>query len=331
MRSRKDQAESPERVQEVSDPRPTHHRPVLMQEALDLLRCQPGKRYVDATVGGGGYAEAILERSSPDGLLLGVDWDQEAVDRTRERLQPFQGRFFVERAPFHRIPDLMAWLGWDTVHGIVMDLGVSSHQLDDPERGMSFLKDGPLDMRMDRSLPTTAADLVNRLSVDELTRLFKELGDERYARRIARAIEAERQEKPLERTEQLASLIQRAVPKTADSRRIHPATRVFLALRLVVNRELEVLEDFLSRVLDLLEIGGRLVVVTFHSQEDRRVKRAFKAWARSCRCPATLPVCRCEGRPLVRLLTRKALRPGDREVRENPRARSARLRAVEKC
>lgn len=308
----------------------SRHRPVLMKEAVGFLRCRSGGRYVDVTVGGGGYAEAILQASAPDGLLLGVDWDQEAVDRARRRLSVYGNRVILERAPFDAVPDLLAWHGWRAVDGIVADLGVSSDQLDDPERGLSFLEEGPLDMRLDRTQPVTAAHLVNTLPEEELASLIRRLGEERFARRIAAAIGGRRRERPFETTTDLARVVSAVVPQSADTRRIHPATRTFLALRLAVNRELEVLERFLDRALTLLKPGGRLVVVTFHSLEDRLVKKAFQQWAKSCRCPAHVPICRCEGRPLARSLTRKPVRPGDEELAENPRARSAKLRAVEK-
>ncbi len=301
-----------------------------MKEAVGFLRCRPGGRYVDATVGGGGYAEAILQASAPDGLLLGLDWDQEAVDRVRRRLAPYGRRAIIERASFDALADLLAWHGWPAVDGIVADLGVSSDQLDDPRRGLSFLEEGLLDMRLDQRQPVTAAQLVNTLPEDDLASLIRDLGEERFARRIAAAVAARRRERPFETTTDLAQVVAAVVPQSADTRRIHAATRTFLALRLAVNRELEVLERFLDSVLGLLKPEGRLVVVTFHSLEDRLVKRAFQRWAQSCRCPAHIPVCRCEGRPLARLLTRKPIRPGDEETARNPRARSAKLRAIEK-
>ncbi len=306
------------------------HCPVLLKEAVGFLGCRSGGRYVDATVGGGGYAEAILEASAPDGLLFGVDWDQEAVDRVRRRLAAYGSRAIIERASFDALPDLLAWYGWSAVDGIVADLGVSSDQLDDPGRGLSFLEEGPLDMRLDRTQPVTAAHLVNTLAEEELASLIRRLGEERFARRIAAAIGARRRERPFVTTKDLAHAVAAVVPQSADTRRIHPATRTFLALRLAVNRELEALERFLGSVLGLLKPGGRLVVVTFHSLEDRLVKSAFQQWAKSCRCPAQVPICRCEGRPLVRILSRKPIRPSGEELAANPRARSAKLRAVEK-
>lgn len=309
---------------------PSRHHPVLLKEAVDFLRCRSGGRYVDATLGGGGYAEAILEASAPEGLLLGIDWDPEAVERVRTRLAMYGSRAIIERASFQALPDLLAWYGWPEVDGVVADLGVSSDQLEDSGRGLSFLEEGPLDMRLDVSIPVTAADLVNGLPEEDLARLLRELGEEHYARRIAAAICERRLTRPFRTTTELAEVVASVVPKSPDTRRIHPATRTFLALRLAVNRELEALEGLLSSVLKVLKPGGRFVVVSFHSLEDRLVKRAFHQWSKRCRCPVGIPVCRCEGRPLVKLLTRKPIRPGADEVDRNPRARSAKLRAVEK-
>jgi len=312
-------------------PQGQRHTPVLLDEVMQLLQCRAGGVYVDATVGGGGYSEAILNRSSPDGVLLGVDWDAEALECARERLQGFRQRVILRRANFAMLQETLEEFGLGLVDGIVADLGISSLQLDDPERGFSFLQDGPLDMRMDHRLQQTAADLVNTLSEKRLSELIFSLGEERWARRIARAIVVRRQSQPFARTRELAAMIARVVPKTADTQRIHPATRSFQALRLAVNQELASLERFLVRALDLLKPGGRLCVIAFHSLEDRLVKQHFKKWASSCRCTPDLPRCQCSGQPLARLLTRKAVRPQEQELQVNPRARSGRLRAVEKC
>ena len=308
-----------------------NHIPVMRDAAVELLGCHAGGRYVDGTIGGGGYAEAILEASAPYGLLLGLDVDREAIERGRRRLDHHHERLHLETANFADLPKVLEKLSWESVDGIVIDLGVSSFQLNDSDRGFSFMHDGPLDMRMSKDIPRTAADLVNTLPEEELARLIAELGEERWARRISRAIVADRKAEPFSRTLDLAGLIRRVVPATRDSRRIHPATRTFQALRLAVNQELEALEGFLSCVLDVLNDRGRLCIVAFHSLEDRIVKRRFREWAKSCRCPRDVMHCRCEGRPLVRLLTRKPLRPEPDEIEVNPRARSARLRAVEKC
>ncbi|NSW86833.1 MAG: 16S rRNA (cytosine(1402)-N(4))-methyltransferase RsmH [Syntrophobacteraceae bacterium] len=311
--------------------RPTQaHVPVMLDEVLRWLGCRAGGLYVDGTVGGGGYAEAILEASAPGGRLIALDWDAEAVDRVKHRLSSYRDRVIVERGSFAELPVVLARHETGPVDGIVLDLGVSSFQLSDPCRGFSFVHDGPLDMRMDQSLPRTAADLVNTLPENDLADLIFRLGEEKWSRRIARAVVSRRIERPFRRTAELADLISYTVPRTRDSRRIHPATRTFQALRIAVNRELETLEVFLTDVLDALKPGGRLCIVAFHSLEDRIIKHRFRDWAKSCRCPANAPVCKCQGRPLVKLLTRKAVRPGEEEVGANPRARSARLRAVEK-
>lgn len=306
------------------------HIPVMLDQVLELLACRPGGIYADGTVGGGGYSEAILRASAPDGILLGVDWDAEAIERAAERLRPYGERVILAKAGYAELPEVAARYGVDRLDGIVLDLGISTFQLDEAARGFSFTQDGPLDMRMDLGLPRTAADIVNTLPEKDLADLIFRLGEERWSRRIARAVVERREERPFQRTLELADTVAATVPATRDARRIHPATRTFLALRLAVNGELEALRDFLPRALALLEKGGRLCVVSFHSLEDRMVKGQFKDWAKSCRCPREAVLCRCEGEPLVRLLTRKALRPDDTEMENNPRSRSARLRAVEK-
>lgn len=306
------------------------HVPVMLDEMLSHLACRPGGRYVDGTLGGGGYAEAVLRATAPDGELLGLDWDSEAIERTRLRLTGYRDRLELRHAPFDRIVEVLEPMGWHSVDGIVLDLGISSFQLDDAGRGFSFMHDGPLDMRMDRTALLTAADIVNEWPVADLGRVIRTYGEERHANRIAKAIAKRRQKRPFTATRDLAEWIAEIVPAGRDSRRIHPATRTFQALRIAVNGELESLERFLDKVLPNLKTGGRLCIVAFHSLEDRLVKRQFRDWARSCRCPSELPRCRCEGRPLVRLLTRKVQRPSSRETDRNPRARSARLRALER-
>ncbi len=307
------------------------HVPVMLKEVMDVLNCRAGGVYVDGTVGGGGYARAILEASAPDGILLALDWDSDAIDRVRGRFASYGNRLILEKASFADLPDVLRRLGFGPVDGVVVDLGVSSFQLDDPTRGFSFQQNGPLDMRMDRNLPRTAADLVNELSESELADLIFHFGEERWSRRIARAIVMRRKESRFASTGELAQLVAAVVPKSKDTGRIHPATRTFQALRLAVNRELETLRRFLSNVLDVVKPGGRVCVVSFHSLEDRIVKEYFREWAKSCRCPLNVVPCRCEGRPLVKILTRKVQRPGLEEMETNPRARSARLRALEKC
>lgn len=308
-----------------------HHVPVMRDAAVNLLGCRPGGLYVDGTAGGGGYTEAILQQSAPEGALVALDWDADAIVRLRERFPEAADRLHLVRASYADLPEVLERLNMGPVDGIVLDLGLSSFQLEDASRGFSFMNDGPLDMRMDRSLPETAADLVNSLGEKELADLIYELGEERFSRRIARAIVARRKTTSFEGTVDLAAAIAGVVPKTKDRLRIHPATRTFQALRIAVNRELDALRHFLASALDSLLPGGRLAIVSFHSLEDRMVKQTFREWAKRCRCPLDELTCRCEGKPLARLLTRKALRPNPEEIEANPRSRSARLRAVEKC
>jgi 16S rRNA (cytosine1402-N4)-methyltransferase len=284
------------------------HVPVLLEETLELLAVRPGGLWVDGTLGTGGHAEAVLRATAPDGRLLGLDRDEEALERARARLDPFGARVRLEHADYRELP---ARLGDERASGILLDLGVSSLQLDDAERGFSFQREGPLDMRMDRSERGTAAELVNRMREGELADLIHEYGEEPFSRRIARAIARARESGAIETTTRLAEIVRRAAPK---SRRpgFHPATRTFQALRIRVNRELDGLGEAIEHAAACLRSGGRLVVIAFHSLEDRAVKQAFRSLA---------------GRGFS-LLTRKPLRPGDAELRRNPRARSARLRAL---
>jgi 16S rRNA (cytosine1402-N4)-methyltransferase len=314
----------------MDEPTSRSHVPVLREAVIELLGCHAGGVYVDGTVGGGGYAEAILQASAPDGVLVALDCDAEAIARVRARLPSYRNRLFLAQANFTELPRILGELGFGPVDGIVVDLGVSSFQLTDAARGFSFMLEGPLDMRMDRSLRQTAADLVNGLSERDLASLIHRLGEERWAARISRAIVARRRSAPFTTTLELAREIERVVPRTKDSLRIHPATRTFQALRLAVNHELDSLEQFLSLVLELLKPGGRLCTVAFHSLEDRIIKGTFREWSKSCTCPKILPQCQCEGLPRARLVTRRPLRPGTNEAEINPSARSARLRAVEK-
>jgi len=304
------------------------HRPVLPREVLDALQCRPGGLWVDGTVGAGGHAEAILDATSPDGRLVGFDRDAEVLERARERLLPYGDRVALHHADHRRLPALLDALGIGLVDGILLDLGVSSIQVDDPDRGFSFMRDGPLDMRMDRSQPTTAANLVNTLPERDLARLIERFGEEPQARRVAKAIVRERTRAPFTGTTRLAGTIAAALPGPPG--RTHAATRSFQALRIAVNDEVVYLEALIEDCARRLATGGRMVVISFHSLEDRAVKRTFHALAHRCICPRGLPVCGC-GRPdLVRLATSGALRPSPDEIRANPRSRSARLRAVER-
>lgn len=303
------------------------HNPVLVQEVLAALQPRPGGRYVDGTVGLGGHAAAILQASSPTGWLLGCDRDGATLEAAAQRLAPFAGRFELRRGNFAELAD---WLPPASVDGVVLDLGLSSAQIESVERGFSFLADGPLDMRMDDRQPITAAHLINGLSQGALEKLFRELGDEPHARRIARAIVETRRGRPLETTGQLVRLIERTVPGRGTKR--HPATRVFLALRMAVNDELPSLRNGLEAAFAVLKPGGRLAVISFHSGEHRLIKAWGNEQTRPYRCPAgaDVPELRQPAPPRMRWVRREPVRPSAAEIATNPRARSAHLRVLEK-
>lgn len=305
----------------------TRHAPVLLAEVLDLLAVGPGGHWLDGTIGGGGHAAAILERSAPDGRLLGIDRDPAALARVRDRLAGFGERLVLVEGNIADLGRHVLAAGWPPCAGILFDLGISSDQLDDPARGLSFQTDGPLDMRLGPDADATAADLVNDLDEGALANLIWRFGEEPASRRIARAIAAAR---PLSTTRALADVIARVVRPARGRRPIHPATRTFQALRIAVNAELEAAERAVPAAIDHLAPGGRLGVISFHSLEDRIVKTAFKAAATGCTCPPELPLCVCGGRPIVRLITRRPVTPSDDECAANPRARSARLRVAER-
>jgi 16S rRNA (cytosine1402-N4)-methyltransferase len=304
------------------------HLSVLPAEVLALLDPTPGGIYLDGTVGGGGHARLILEASAPDGRLIGLDRDPSALQKATEVLAPFGDRVVLRHRNFSEAAEVLSELGISGLDGMLLDLGVSSHQLDEASRGFSFRGEAPLDMRMDPTSGPTAADLVNTAPAEELARIFREFGEERWAGRIARRIVQVRQQHPLTTTRQLAELVRDAVPGGKVPTRIHPATRVFQALRIQVNHELEHVSRGIAEAIDLLNPGGRLVVISFHSLEDRIVKRFFQEEAKGCICPPRLPACVCNHRPRLEVLTRKGVRASDAEVEANPRARSAVLRAV---
>lgn len=306
-------------------PGPAAHRPVLYQQVLTALKPARGGRYIDGTVGAGGHAAGILEASAPDGELLGLDRDPAALEAASARLADYHRRAHLRQASFAHMGQQAEALGWTSVDGILLDLGLSSLQLDDPERGFSFRFEGPLDMRFDPSQAITAADLVNGLDEADLADLLKRYGEERRARRVARAIV---QSRPLRTTTELAETVAGALGRSGG--RIHPATRAFQALRIAVNDELGELEMGLQSAVELLGPGGRLAVIAFHSLEDRMVKRFMRRESRDCICPPGQPVCTCGHVAQLRLVTRRPLRPEEREVRRNPRARSARLRVAER-
>ena len=300
------------------------HIPVLYEEVLSWLRPHSGGWYIDATVGAGGHAKGILVASEPDGRLFGLDADPDALSFATKILEPFADRIILQAANFRQIGAEAGAFGIREVDGILMDLGVSSRQLDVGDRGFSFGQEGPLDMRMDRSQGQSASDLVNTLSEAELADILWQYGEERHSRRIARAIVAAR---PLTTTGQLANLVARTVGRRE---RIHPATRTFQALRIAVNDELGALRDALPQARDLLRPGGRLAVIAFHSLEDRLVKQFFRQESRDCICPPELPICACQHEATLKVLTSKPVRPTADEIVRNPRSRSARLRVAER-
>jgi 16S rRNA (cytosine1402-N4)-methyltransferase len=301
------------------------HIPVLYQAVLDLLNPVSGGLYVDGTLGAGGHTRGILIASSPDGKVAGFDRDPQALVMAKQNLTEFGERVIFIKDTYQHVQLHLNNLNWQGVDGILIDLGLSSMQLDTPERGFSFREDGPLDMRFDPDQALTAADLVNESTREELADLIFTYGEEKQARKIADAIIANR---PLVGTKDLAKIVKKVArnPKS----KIHPATRTFQALRIVVNQELDALQAFLPKALDSLNTGGRLAIIAFHSLEDRIVKQFFRMESRDCVCPPEVPICVCEHQARIKELNRRPIRPEESELIQNPRARSARLRVAEK-
>jgi 16S rRNA (cytosine1402-N4)-methyltransferase len=306
----------------------TYHTPVLQQEVVELLRLRSGGLYVDGTLGGGGHAEAILRATAPDGKLLGLDRDLEALEASRERLRGYGDRVQLVQANFADVEQVLMSAGVTAVDGMMFDVGVSSRQLDEPSRGFSFQREGPLDMRMDRTGGPTAAEVLWSASVEELTRIFRVYGEERRARAIAQRIARERVGRPLATTSDLVRVVESVLgPKRGA---LHPATRVFQALRIHVNGELDNLQRGLAGALRVLKSGARLAVISFHSLEDRIVKQFFVQHSTGCVCPPGLVGCACGRTATLRVVTRKPVTATEAEVQVNPRARSAKLRVAEK-
>jgi 16S rRNA (cytosine1402-N4)-methyltransferase len=304
------------------------HEPVLLRETLDLLAPRPGSTVVDATLGAGGHAEALLELVGPEGRLLGIDRDPSALALASERLASFGKAFTPLRGNHEDLVRLLREAGVFAVDAILFDLGLSSMQLDDAGRGFSFSGDGPLDMRMDPDAEPTAATLVAESSERELRRILRDYGEERMAGAIAREVVRERSRRPITRTAQLAELVERVIGPRARRYRIHPATRTFQALRIAVNGEVEGLERVITDAVSLLRRGGRVAAIAYHSLEDRAVKHTLRGLAERCTCPADLPVCGCGKENLVRVLTSRPVRPAQEEIDRNPRSRSAKLRVA---
>lgn len=304
-----------------------HHRPVLFEETIDALNIRPDGVYLDGTLGGGGHSEAILQRLTT-GTLLSIDQDPDAIRAAGERLKDYD-RSIIVRGNFSEMKELAAAQGITELDGVLLDIGVSSYQLDTPERGFSYHHDAPLDMRMSRE-GRTAADLVNDLSKEELARIIFQYGEDRNANRIADGICRAREIQRIETTGQLAEVIKNSVPAAVRRSEGHPARKTFQALRIAVNGELDRLREGLEAGFSLLKPGGRLAVITFHSLEDRIVKQQMNDWCQGCICPKDFPVCVCGRTPQGKLLFKRGLTPSEAEIAENPRARSARLRVIEK-
>ncbi|MBQ6531362.1 MAG: 16S rRNA (cytosine(1402)-N(4))-methyltransferase RsmH [Clostridia bacterium] len=304
------------------------HISVLYEESIAALNVRNGGLYVDGTLGGGGHSYGIL--SGADCSLIGIDQDTEAISAASKRLKKFDGRFTAVNNNFCNIKSILAELNVSGIDGALLDIGVSSYQLDNPERGFSYMHDAPLDMRMNARGGKTARDVVNTYSVEELTRIFYEYGEERWSKRVAEFIAERRGERPVETTFELVDIIKAAIPQRARSEGGHPAKRIFQAIRIEVNDELEVLKKAIADFTDCLNKGGRLAIITFHSLEDRIVKQAFSDKAKGCICPKEFPVCVCGREPEIKIISRKPVLPSKEETERNPRSKSAKLRVAEK-
>ncbi len=306
------------------------HRPVLLEECIEGLAIRPDGIYVDGTVGGAGHSSVIASKLSQSGRLIALDRDETAVKVATERLSPWKDRVQVVRSNFNELDNICRMLGVSTINGILMDLGVSSYQLDTAERGFSYQADAPLDMRMDNRNPLTARDVVNRYSEEELRRILWQYGEEKFSSRIASAIVRTREKAPIETTGELVKIIKSAIPAAAREGGHHPAKRSFQAIRIEVNSELDVIEPTIRQAASLLCPGGRIAIITFHSLEDRIVKQSFSSLATGCTCPPDFPVCVCGKKPILKLVNHKPIVASSQELEVNPRSRSAKLRIAEK-
>jgi 16S rRNA (cytosine1402-N4)-methyltransferase len=309
---------------------PLKHIPVMISEVLHYLDCKPGKIYVDGTLGGAGHARAICSKISPGGVFIGIDQDIDAIKNAKNVLESFNITIRLFHGNFINLPEFLRQLNIKAVDGILLDLGISLHQIESSGRGFSFLRDEPLDMRMNKMSGITAEDLINTLDEKNLKKIFREYGEERWAGQIAKKIAASRKQKAIKSSRQLAQIVCDAVPKSSFHQKIHPATRVFMAIRIAVNRELEMLDVFMENVADLLNPKARLCVLSFHSLEDRIVKHRLKTLEKGCVCPSDFPECVCNQKPILRLLTKRVVRPSIEEIERNPMARSTKLRAAER-
>lgn len=305
------------------------HKSVLLDETIENLNIKADGIYVDGTLGGGGHSMEVLKRLGKGGRLIGIDQDEDAINAASKRLEAYGDKLTVVRGNFEEMPVILKKLGIDNVDGILLDLGVSSYQLDEADRGFSYMHDAPLDMRMDRRSTVTAADIVNGYSEEDLVRIMRVYGEEKFAGRIAGKICEMREIKPIATTGELVEIIRAAIPMKAQKTGGHPAKKTFQAIRIELNRELAVLEESLDNFADLLKPEGRLCIITFHSLEDRIVKEAFRRFENPCTCPPSFPVCICGKKSKGRVVTRKPIAPSDEECEENSRSRSAKLRVFE--
>lgn len=305
------------------------HKSVLLEETIEALNIRKGKIYLDGTLGGAGHSREILKKLDGSGLLIGIDQDKEALEVARERLSDFNNveLFNLNYVDFEKALDE---LGIDKIDGVLLDIGVSSYQFDNPERGFSYRFDAPLDMRMDLDLDISARDIVNTYTESEITRIIKDYGEEKWAARIAKFIVDERKEKSIETTFDLVEIIKKAIPAGARRNGPHPAKRTFQALRIEVNKELDVLKDSIDKFVHRLNPGGRIAIITFHSLEDRIVKNAFKYLEKDCICPPSSPICTCDKEREIKIITRKPITASEDELKENNRSHSAKLRVAEK-
>ena len=306
------------------------HKPVLLHESLDALAIRPDGVYVDGTLGRAGHSLEIVRRLTAGGRLIGIDRDQTAIDAARERLASYLDRVTLVHSNFDRIGDILADLHIPGVDGMLFDLGVSSPQLDDAARGFSYMHDAPLDMRMDQRQTQTAGDIVNGYEEKELYRIIRDYGEDKFAKNIAKHIVAARQVKPITTTGELTEIIRESIPMKMQVKSGHPAKRTFQAIRIELNRELDVLRDSLDGMIDILDDGGRLCIITFHSLEDRIVKTIIRKNENPCTCPSDFPVCVCGKKSKGKVITRKPILPGETEMEENPRSKSAKLRIFER-
>ncbi len=307
------------------------HIPVLLDEVIENLNIRPSGVYVDGTLGGAGHSSQIAARLREGGRLIGIDQDKDAIAAASKRLEPYGDAVTIVHDNYEHIPQILRQLEIPSVDGILLDIGVSSYQLDNPERGFSYNSDEPLDMRMDQDGPVTAADIVNEKSQEELTRILRDYGEERYASGIARRIVQEREAKPFTTTGELVRVIRASVPMKMQEKYGNPCKRSFQAIRIACNRELDVLQDSIDQLIDLLAPGGRLCIITFHSLEDRIVKNAFRRNENPCTCPPEFPVCVCGRKSKGRVITRKPIVPSEDELERNRRAASSKLRVFEKA